>query len=87
MIYESNNDEIKCKFTKITASLVAIEIISAQETRPWHFASKASLIASMSSYPLTLEFGTAVFSLMNPSNRIDASQPYVHIAKILLNDK
>lgn len=48
MIYESNNDEIKCKFTKTTASLVAIEIISAQETRPWHFASKASLIASMS---------------------------------------
>lgn len=61
--------------TRTEASLVAAIMISTQETTPGHTDSSTTLIWSIRSYPNTLEFGLAVFSLTGPSNSIDASQP------------
>lgn len=58
------------------ASLVAMAMISAQETTPGQAASTAALAASIISYPLTLRFGIAVFSVEVPSIKIDASHPF-----------
>ena len=62
--------------TKAKTSLVAIEIISAQETTSGQTASTAAFAASITSKPLTLKFGGAVFSVLFPSSRIDASHPF-----------
>ena len=58
-------------------TLVAITIISAQETTPGHSASTTVFSRSMNSYPLTLRLEPAVFSVDVPLMRMDASQPYV----------
>lgn len=64
--------------TKKTDSRAAMAKMSAQETIPLHELSTAVLIASTTSNPLTeLVFGKAVFSPPLPSNKIDASQPYI----------
>lgn len=63
-------------FTAATASLVAMTMTSAQDTTPGHIFSIAALTKSITSYPLTLRFGGAVFSLELPSSRIDASHPF-----------
>ena len=57
-------------------ALVAIAIISAQETMPGHCDSKAAFKASMTSNPLTDRLGLAYFSAAFSSIRIDASQPF-----------
>lgn len=65
-------------FTRVTRSLVARAMISAQETTLSHSFSTADLMSSITSYPRTLRFGDAFFSLFEPSRRSDASHPYIH---------
>lgn len=60
-------------------SLVAKEMISAQETTPGQNLSTIDFTASITSKPLKLRFGGAVFSLELPSNRIDASHPFFQV--------
>lgn len=67
---------IRIFFTSLMSSLVAIAIMSAQETTPGHSASASSFSASMNSYPLTLKLGPATFSEEGPSINIDASHPF-----------
>lgn len=64
-------------YTKATASLAAAIMMSAHETTPGQAASTAALISSIKSYPRTLKFGNAVFSLDGPSKSIDASHPFI----------
>lgn len=59
-----------------TASLAAITMISAHETTPGQIASSTRLAESIIPYPRTVRFGIAVFSLLLPSRRIDASHPF-----------
>lgn len=64
-------------------SLVAKEMISAQETTPGQNHSTIDFTASITSKPLKLRFGGAVFSLELPSNRIDASHPFFKLNMVL----
>lgn len=67
-----------------TASRAANATISAHETTPGHSSSSFDFISSIISYPDIDPFGGAAFSAVLfwvESNRIDASQPYMHICQ------
>lgn len=62
--------------TRYTASLVAITMISEQETTPGHTVSTAAFAAAMTSQPRMPRFGGAVFSPELPSSRMEVSHPF-----------